>query len=106
MKLGDRVRFTRHLTRRSTAWRAGVTKAWESKAYPGQPEPEPREGIVIGIRTLSNGRFDWSGYEDPGLYTPTAFFKAYLVAFDMRRNPVLVLPEHLELSDPAASVEA
>lgn len=106
--LGQPVAFTWHLTRRTehrpipgdrykrtTRW-----KVWKTEGYPGQPEPAPRRGIVIGVRRLANGRADYE-YEVGMTWDPATAerFTAYLVAFDMRHNPVLVLPEHLQPLD-------
>jgi hypothetical protein len=57
--------------------------------------PESREGIVVGIRHLSNGtvRYFPDGETD---YRPTEHFPALLVAFDLRRKPVFVLPADVE----------
>jgi len=94
-QLGDRVTFTRSLTRRShsdeTWWHL---RSWTTEGYPGQPEPEPRLGIVIGVRNLANGRV-LCGYEEPTEFHPTEHFRAYLIAYDLRRSPVYVLPEHI-----------
>lgn len=98
-QFGQPVEFTRHLTRRyrhdpSGRYATGL-KVWTSEDYPGQPDPEPCPGIVIGIRTLSNGTNHYHGDDEPITYRATERFTAYLVAYDMRRKPVLVLPEHL-----------
>lgn len=62
-------------------------------------------GVIVGWRTLSDGRVDRGGYYEPSEYTPTRHFKAYLVAFDMREKPLYVLPEDLtrrgETGEPA-----
>lgn len=58
-------------------------------------EIEPVSGVIVGWRTLSDGRFDDFGYYEPSEYLPTRHFKAYLVAFDMREKPLYVLPEDL-----------
>lgn len=110
LTLGDSVTFTWHLTRKyeSVPQPAYGRKVWRTELWPGQPEPEPREGIVIGVRTLTNGINEYYGYDQPIQYRPKESVKAYLVAYDMRRKPVLVLPEHLRLRDntPAATEEA
>lgn len=106
LTLGQSVLFTRTLTRRSeegpNGWRQHL-KVWKSEAWPGQPEPEQRMGIVIGVRTLSNGENRYHGYDDGGIeYKQTETFTAYLIAHDLRRKPVLVLPEHITpTGDPA-----
>lgn len=104
---GQAVTFTWHVERqtehrpvegdkyrRDERWRV-----WKPRAYPGQPEPAPTPGIVVGVRTLANGPTAHD-YE-AGTYFEAhraERFKAYLVAYDLRRKPVLVLPEHLTAS--------
>jgi hypothetical protein len=50
------------------------------------------KGIVVGVRTLSNGTIDWS-FDEPVTFNPETYFTAYLVAFDLRRKPVYLLPD-------------
>lgn len=59
------------------------------------------EGVVIGKRTLRNGLLDYFP-EEPPIYGAKESFPAYLVAFNMKENPVYVLPE--DLRDPEAPV--
>lgn len=98
LALGQRVKFTRHLHRRARTEDGArrTVKRWEPEGYPGQPEPEWREGVVVGRRTLSNGHVTWGGWEDPGEYQGVHYFRAYLIAYDLTRKPVLVLPEHMK----------
>jgi hypothetical protein len=49
---------------------------------------KPREGLLIGWRTLSNGRVSWE--DDGAVYIPSEFFKAGLVVFNERSKPVFV----------------
>lgn len=63
------------------------------------------EGVVVGKRTLSDGIRQWESYDD-GLFgssssggyefTPEESFSAYLVAFDMRKNPVYVREDDIK----------
>lgn len=92
--LGQWVEFTHRLRRsyssssRYNTW----IKAWV--VDPLRPAGKPQRGIVIGQRTLSNGENHYLG--DDGIqYRPKNYFKVYLISFDMRRNPVYVLPEHI-----------
>lgn len=105
--LGDRVRFTHVLRRRSLALYGD-----DQKAVPGsyvrynerkfwQPEHAPygrHGGIVVGRRTLANGLNTWE-YEAGTHFTPTERFRAYLVSWHLDKRPVLVLPDHLEYVD-------
>ena len=107
--LGQRVKFTMPITRCPVPGRTiekmesvggheykreyFINRAWEPNPY----APE-REGIIIGKRTLSNGHHAWEseGYgEGYWLNEPAEHFTAYLIAFDLRRKPVHVLPEHI-----------
>lgn len=95
--LGQPVTFTRTLSRRFLPSAPRSRRAWVAEDWPGQPEPEPRAGIVVGIRTLSDGEVETWGWDEPATYLPTRTFRAYLVAHHLRRKPVLVLPEHIKV---------
>lgn len=56
-------------------------KLWEEKAI------TPRSGILIGYRNLSNGTREWES-EVGYIYTPEEHFRAALVVFSDRENPV------------------
>ena len=105
--LGMAVRFTWHLTRRSQytdtvfdKWGSSRkwVKRWETASYPGQKEPQLRDGILIGVRTLIDGYNSGGGYEDPIVFVPERRFRAYLIAVNMHSKPVYVLPEHVEVT--------
>jgi hypothetical protein len=92
LELGTKV----HFDHSKVLWREHLTggkRRWQSvnwnKGY--------MEGVIVGWRTLANGRVtygnDWDGSDQ---FRPTEHFKAYLVAYDLRRKPVYVLPENLE----------
>lgn len=101
--LGERITFTHSLHRRS-GWgehfgtRPGHRKAWEPRPASWLiRQAENLHGIVVGIRTLSNGHVTYGDWEDGGhVYhaDKDGSFTAYLVAYDVRRKPVYVLPEH------------
>lgn len=99
-QLGQRVRYTEHIQRKYIAEHdrvdvlRGPNKQWTSQAYPGK-RLEGGEGVIVGKRTLSDGHYDYGWGEEPGVYSPTRHFTAYLIAFDLRRKPVYVLPEHI-----------
>jgi hypothetical protein len=114
-ELGQRVRFTHPITRRSVPIRTiTVTErlgdmTWErersiNRAWEPNPFAPEREGLIIGKRTLSNGHHAWEseGYgEGFWLNEPAEHFTAYLIAFDLRRKPVHVLPEHITVISEA-----
>lgn len=91
--LGDKVTFSHPLHRKETL----ASEVWQGRwLHEWQPDPfQPtRPGVIVGRRTLSNGNVHYLG-EDGTDYRPTEHFTAYLVAFDLRRKPVLVRPEHI-----------
>lgn len=96
--LGTKVRFHTFLKRSwIEAQRENSYGRYQNKVW--FPTDGPiHEGIVIGKRTLSNGLRDWGGGDNIS-YSPTEYLAAYLVVFDLRRAPVPVRPEDLEIID-------
>lgn len=98
-ELGQRVAYSEHLTRvyRSSdqGFYAHGLKLWTSKPHEGFPKNAGGEGVIVGQRTLANGENNYNGYDEPIVFVAKERFTAYLVAFDLRRKPVYVLPEHL-----------
>lgn len=98
--LGQRVTYSEHIRRRSAqpGEFLGPNKIWSNSLGPlyleGHRWPGG-EGVIVGKRTLSNGNTRWLGEDDGNGYEPTEHFTAYLVAYDLRRKPVHVLPEHI-----------
>ena len=105
LALGQRVTFTWTLHRTYVPRGQDETgggwfrKGWVTSSYPGQPTPQPREGILIGVRRLANGKCIAGDYETPTMFRAEEHFTAYLIAFDIRRNPVYCLPEHVEVAE-------
>lgn len=105
LRLGQRVRFSRDLVK-SREWRSRPSKRnpermtdehW--RVWKPSLIVQEREGIVVGTRTLMNVEQVFIGYEegwDNDLATAERF-QAVLVAYDIRRKPVFVLPEELEV---------
>lgn len=94
--LGQRVRFTTYLVRgykSGSSWMDPATKFWTPEDRLGKPNPGG-EGVIVGRRTLADGTVRYLG-EDGTTFTPSRHYTAWLVAFDLRRKPVHVLPEHL-----------
>lgn len=98
MRLGDRVRASAILQRRSkydgTGW--GKDRFWKSKPM------APRNGVFIGWRTLSNGHTNYN-IDEPADYTPKEYFRTALVVFSERENPVYVPLDALEAIDAATT---
>jgi hypothetical protein len=88
LALGTPVRFKRPLHRvRTLANRE--QKVWEADPY----RAGEYAGIVVGVRTLSDGEvIAWGAG-----YRPERHYRAVLIAEDLHRKPVLVLPEDVEV---------
>lgn len=99
-QFGDLVTFSHNLKRGYE----GGRKIWtpEPAFNPWGPDAGTvRKGILIGKRTLSEGRVHHD-YEDGSDWEADKYVRAFLVAFEMHRKPVFVLPEHLSvIGDPA-----
>lgn len=101
-QLGQRVRFSTHLRRRSAGPGEflGPDKIWSANAGPfsGPDWEEHRwpggEGVIVGKRTISNGDVNYR-YDEGSDYVAAEYFTAYLIAYDLYRKPVHVLPEHI-----------
>lgn len=89
-QLGQRVKYADELWR---AYRDGH-KVWlrcaEAFTY-----PLPGEGVLVGLRTLSDGTVDY--YDDHTEYMPTKRHQAAIIATHLRRKPVLALLEDVEV---------
>lgn len=85
IQLGTKVTFDKYLRRVSNRGR----KTWETT-------PLLAEGVLIGVRTLANGRRE-GGWEEPWYFIPSEHFRAYLIAYDLRRKPVYVRPADVRM---------
>lgn len=98
--LGARVHFDYSDILRRDEVRGGaftntpVRKEWRKTQW--GKRGNVRTGIIVGVRTLSNGVIEWN-YEEPIQFYPDLYFTAYLVAFDLRRKPVYLLPDDVEV---------
>lgn len=91
--LGTKVRFTVSLDRKNTH----NDRVWVKGASAGLPV---MEGIVVGLRTLQNGKMEYEGDPEGNFYgapyfVQTSSFRAALVATHLYRKPVLVALEDL-----------
>jgi hypothetical protein len=82
MKLGDSVAFTTTLKRTSVYSSGRWDKEWT-------PTSKGGSGILIGLRILADGVNEHC-LDEPISFQATNYFKAALVATDLRRRPVLV----------------
>lgn len=107
--LGERVWFTKPLQRRMreehpNTYNTGWLKVWEPVPHHGTDSEPVREGIVVGVRWLANGKNRYSGYDEPIVFEPRERFRAVLVATNLRRRAVFVLPENVKsVSEPQSS---
>jgi hypothetical protein len=94
--LGERVHFDytdilrREEVRGAAFGNVPVRKEWRKTQW--GKRGDVRHGLIIGVRTLSNGVIEWN-YEEPIQFYPDLYFTAYLIAFDLRRVPVYLLPD-------------
>lgn len=104
LALGTRVRCSNTLHRTSspsiehTAGGYAVEKRWEPhhlELFRFQHPERSGEGIVVGIRTLSNGQASY--YEDHTAFRASGTVTAVIIAHHLRRKPVYALPEHIEI---------
>lgn len=87
MKLGEEIEVKSILVRIRTYNDSEPYKYVEWSEYPLE---QPKTGIIIGKRTLSNG-FTSTEPGEGTLYTPTDYINVALVVFNLRENPVKVL---------------
>lgn len=89
MKAGKFLQAVTFETKLARARGRGAPRrlSWESRPCP------KTKGILIGIRTLADGTIEWT--DEGWIFYPSARKKAGLVAFDIRRRPVLVAWEDL-----------
>lgn len=94
--LGARINFTHFLRRAHKPSSPRGRREWSPcpNSLPGLPVAVIRPGIVIGVRTLANGEVDYGWEDNPTVFYAKEHFTAYLVAYDVHRKPVYVLPEH------------
>lgn len=104
-KLGDRVKISHRLNKQT--WDPETYEKFAIHPYPHDqriirqekrwvPVPAQHEGVIVGHRTIQNNWVDWIGDDEGNYAVPTKYISAYLVAYDLRKNPVYVLPEHME----------
>lgn len=97
--LGQRVAYSEHIRRRASrpGESGGPDKIWSNNPGPGLDDQHwpGGKGIIVGKRTLSNGNTRWMGEDAGYIYDSLEHFTAYLIAYDLQRKPVHVLPEHI-----------
>lgn len=94
MELGQKVEAVAYLVRKTLidggrGW-GGARKVWQRAVL-----PEPATGVLVGLRTISEGRRVNLGDEGVA-YKATSYQRAALVAFGLRSAPRLVAMEDLK----------
>lgn len=97
-QLGDRVKYKNGLRRRykalPTLWQS--ERVWEPVNFVHNHPEDHGEGVVVGIRTLSNGVVTYDA-EEGNTYRQKETFQALVIAHSMRSKPVYVRLEDVEL---------
>ena len=102
---GDKISFYNHLIRRGSTdatnaryWKSDIFRyEWIKVNGRHRQKPLITTGIIIGSRTLRDGHIVYESHDDgqESCFITDKIFKAYLVATDMKRNPVYVLPKDI-----------
>lgn len=77
-------------------------KEWQRVKHDGG---DAVQGILVGVRTLSDGINVYYGHDEPIEYRPDKHFTVYVIAYDLRRVPVLVLPQDVHLIEESHMTE-
>jgi hypothetical protein len=94
MKLGDIIIAQGTIRRTGDYIQYGRNKAyWVPVIW-----KEPREGMFIGWRYLSNGEISSPSYDEGAIYYPKHHFKVALVVFNERENPKYIPQDMILLS--------
>jgi hypothetical protein len=95
LTLGTRVRYSSLLLRRAEHVNGSTRKTWEPMSLGFD-----REGIVVGLRTLSNGIHHWGFSDEGGHYEQKSSLQAVLIAWDVRKTHDRVLLADVEVIEP------
>jgi hypothetical protein len=98
MELGQKVTFQKCL-RRSIKFEANESGWNERKNVWIEKDHTHSTGLIVGKRVLQNGISQWEN-EEGWVFIPVERVVAYLVAFNLHKKPVFVLPEHLTIHQP------
>lgn len=114
LNLRDTVALSRTLVRKTVRRPATGSHAGPGRTEPWkvwEPDPLNRyrfparylrpdgrlEGVLVGLRTLYNGPVEWGSYDEPTVFYARETIHAALVSWHLRRTPVLVLLDDLEV---------
>lgn len=93
LALGTRVRYSSILLRRGEHVGGSTRKTWEPMSLGFE-----REGIIVGLRTLSNGIHHWGFSDEGGHYEQKNSLQAALIAWDVRKTHDRVLIADVEVT--------
>lgn len=87
-QLGQKVTITQVLKRKSEYRKENETdyRSTRHKFWMVVNLKKPREVMIVGVRTLSNGTTQYDS-ETGNLYDPKEYFKALLVTGTLREKP-------------------
>lgn len=85
-KFLDRIMVKSKLRRTETV----LSGAFNRKEWVMDRFKHPKQGVVIGWRTLSDGETEHSS-DEPIVYHPKSHFKALLVVIGEKQKPIYVL---------------
>lgn len=95
IELGKKITVSQYLKRRSEYRNDDKINEYcrtEFKEWQERPFKEPKEVIVVGVRTLSNG-YNIYDREAGNMYQPVTYFSALLVVKNLRSKPFYSLPQ-------------
>ena len=85
-KLGQIIETDKHLERR-TIYTSEPFKP-DGKQWIETKIKTPKKVMIIGVRTLTNGKRDWT--KEGIFYWPTEYIKALLVVENLNRKPFYI----------------
>jgi hypothetical protein len=86
-KFLDKIMVKSKLRRTETI----LSGAYNRKEWVIDQFKHPKQGVVIGWRTLSDGVSEYYT-DEPTRYHPKIHFKALLVVLNEKQNPIYVMP--------------
>lgn len=98
LKLGDKVQYTSTLYRADVDLTPGAFNSDWERRWVSQPlSGDPGNGIIVGARTLADGKVEYAYGDHTSSFIKKRTFQAYMVVSELRRKPFFVLPEDVTL---------
>lgn len=105
-QFGDKIKFTNQLIRCGSDYKDSNERYWKSYVFRfkwvmidklHRQKPLITNGVIIGVRTLKDGHVIYEGVDNgyEKVFITDKTFKSYLVATDMKRNPIYVSPKDI-----------